>query len=104
MTEPVVLAEITWLTPEQGGRTHLPSGPRYVTVARFWDGADRDAEDSWSLIVEFIEPPAYGTARARVRLLVPEAPSEVLCPDCRFDLLEGHRVVAHGLIVSAPAS
>jgi|HubBroStandDraft_2_1064218.scaffolds.fasta_scaffold5360696_1 hypothetical protein len=57
MTESVK-ARITWLTPDQGGRSTLPSGLRNSTVGRFEAQGAEWKKNAWSLVVEFIESPA----------------------------------------------
>lgn len=88
--------KLHWLPREQGGRQVLPSGSRYVTVARFYNAR---IETDWSLVVDF-EPTASGSCdRANVKLLSPEAPAELLNHGNHFDLLEGSRVVAKGKVL-----
>jgi hypothetical protein len=94
-----VKARITWLTPDQGGRSTLPSGLRYSTVARFESQGAEWENDAWSLVVEFTEAPRFMPSHlAQVKFLVPEGPAELLTSGNGFDLLEGSRVVARGVI------
>lgn len=100
MTEPVN-AMIRWVPPERGGRKAPPAGPVYTTVARFEDDRDRWPDEAWSVVVEFVRP--YGTgggaAWAKVRFLADEAPADWLKPGARFELCEGRRVVAKGVVM-----
>jgi len=70
MTDQVVIA-LNWLTPDQGGRQVLPTGPTYTTVATFRQQSMEDwLGEAWSLVIEFLEPPAYGRkCRASARYL-----------------------------------
>jgi hypothetical protein len=95
------LARITWLTPEEGGRQLPPAGPRYIAPARF-EGQAAGAEGAkWSLVVDLISRP-FGSADwiAEGRFLVDEAPHEFLLLGDRFELYEGKKCVAHGVIIS----
>jgi hypothetical protein len=95
-----VKARITWLTPDQGGRLTLPSGLRYSTVARFAAQGAEWKRNAWSLVVEFAEVPRVAFSHvAQVKFLVPEGPVELLTSGGSFDLLEGSRVVARGVIL-----
>jgi hypothetical protein len=96
-----VHAMIRWMPRERGGRTVPPTGPSYTTVARFEDDRDRWPDEAWSVVVEFIRP--YGTGGdavwAKVRFLADGAPAEWLVPGARFELCEGRRVVAKGVVL-----
>ncbi|MHB1422454.1 MAG: hypothetical protein ACYC3I_04495 [Gemmataceae bacterium] len=95
------LARITWLTPEEGGRRTPPSGPRYSTPARFEGQAPGPEGANWSLVVDRMSQP-LGSADwiAEVRFLVDEAPHELLLLGARFELYEGKKCVARGVIIS----
>lgn len=95
------LARITWLKPEEGGRRLLPSGPRYSAPARFEGQAAGSEGANWSLVVDLMSHPSGSTDWiAEVRYLADEAPHELLLLDARFELYEGKRCVAHGIIIS----
>lgn len=91
---------ILWLPPERGGRASPPEG-RYRTTARFEDSRDRWPDAVWSIVVEPIKP--FGKASiamlSDVRFLSPEAPGELLTTGARFELCEGSRVVAKGVVL-----
>lgn len=92
---------IRWLATERGGRNAPPTGPRYTTVARFEDSRDRWPDEAWSVIVESIQ--SFGdrpfATLAEVSFLSPQAPAELLTTGARFELCEGPRVVAKGVIL-----
>jgi hypothetical protein len=90
-----VKARIRWLLSHEGGRKTLPSGLRYSTIAYF-----ENAADAWSIIADFNEAPDQGTETiATICFLSMEAPTELLSPGNRFDLVEGERVVARGEVI-----
>lgn len=94
-------ALISWIGPEHGGRQHPPSGPRYVTVARFEED-EKWPESAWSLTVDFLRK--FDDPRlllAEVAFLVQEAPHQLLHDGSRFTLLEGRRFVAKGVILAS---
>jgi hypothetical protein len=100
MTTPM-RAIIRWIPREQGGRQSPPTGPRYSTVARFEDERDKWPAEAWSLVAEFIHsyPPNGEVTLVEVRFLSDEAPAELLRPGVRFELCEGRRVVAKGVVL-----
>jgi hypothetical protein len=92
---------IRWMSAAEGGRNHPPEGPTYSTVARFEDERDKWPREAWSLIVEPVKSFGQGgeAVLANVRFLVDEAPRELLRPGARFELCEGRRVVAKGVVL-----
>lgn len=96
----VVRARLVWISKEAGGRQALPSGPIYSTISRFVEQGARWEDQSWSLIVRFMEGrPTSAETVALVQFLSPQAPHELLHLGSRFELLEGRRVVAYGEVV-----
>jgi len=94
-----VSAKLQWVRSEKGGRQAPPSGSHYSTVARFEQQRDTWREDAWSLVIEWTESPDASLAhRVDVRFLVEGAPEHLLVTGNRFELLEGERVVATGVI------
>ena len=94
----VAKAVISWVPAAKGGRKQPPTGPVYSTVARFTDDPDWPAR-AWSLVVRKLK--AYGGGRfwfAQVEFLVDAAPHDLLRPGARFDLDEGRKLAATGLI------
>ena len=77
MREKSVKAKVCWVKEEAGGRQSPPSGPRYVTVARFDEEKDKWPNEAWSLVVDFRDSPDESLCMiADVRFLMPEAPVE----------------------------
>lgn len=94
-----IKAELHWLKPEEGGRRQLPSGPKYVTVARFAGQEKTWTKETWSLVVEFIEAPDKAfDHRVHVSFLA-NGPAEYLQTGKTFELMEGAKPVAHGRIL-----
>ncbi|MEO6435554.1 MAG: hypothetical protein ABIP55_07300 [Tepidisphaeraceae bacterium] len=96
-------ALVSWVPAAKGGRKRAPAGPMYSTVARFADDLNWPAE-AWSLVVRKIRD--YGGGRfwfAKVEFLVDDAPHGLLKPGARFDLYEGRKFVATGLVRGAQA-
>ncbi len=97
----MVQAKIQWVPAEAGGRRQLPHGSGYSTVARFEDDAASWPGVAWSIVLERNEPAdAALETVAAIRFLVSDAPSQLLRPGSRFELFEGHRVIAHGQVLS----
>lgn len=95
-------ATIEWKTKEEGGRLKPPHGegvPPYATIVRFMEPNDPwPPESAWSLVVEKkaeLDPHHWV---ANIRFLVENAPKERLKPGQRFELYEGNRCVASGVI------
>lgn len=93
-------ALIRWLPPERGGRKSPPTG-QYRAVSRFEDSRDRWPEAVWSIVVDPVRSVGDQNLAilAEVQFLMPEAPSELLTEGARFELCEGYRVVAKGVVL-----
>ncbi len=101
MTNVIAKAEIEWVPENEGGRASPPPGPRYITVARFEDEKEKYPEEAWSLVVDFNPPQdELGPFNAHVRFLADEAPSHLLRPGSSFELYEGRKLVARGVVAS----
>jgi len=97
----IQLARITWLTPEEGGRRLPPSGPRYTAPTRFESQPPGPEGANWSLVVDRM-PQSPGSMEwiAEVHYVAEEAPHELLLPGACFELYEGKKCVARGVISS----
>lgn len=96
----IVEAELQWLTPAEGGQQSPPSGPKYTTIARFESQKESWLKEAWSLVVEFVDPPdASLSHRVRVNFLSERGPESLLEPGNSFELMEGVRPVARGMII-----
>jgi len=95
-----VKSRICWVKKEAGGRERPPAGPRYSTVAQFADEKDKWPRESWSLVLEFSDPPDETLCMiADVSLLNPDGPTNLLHHGSIFDLFEGNRLVARGEVL-----
>lgn len=98
-----VQAKIYWLSAQEGGRSHLPTGLRYVTVATFNGDNTNETSAVWSFVVESSAPFQQSVWNfVTVGFLNSEdAPQHLLKPGQRFQLREGRRMVATGEIIEA---
>lgn len=96
-------AIIRWLSAEQGGRSSPPSDARgYVCPPRFISHQAEYQGQAWTLrIVD--STPLHGpeVIDATVEFVFEEAPHHWLAEGERFELMEGWKVVARGVIVPA---
>ena len=94
-------AFISWIATDEGGRQKPPTGPRYATVARFEDDP-KWPHEAWSVIVQFRKSFRDGRyVHGSVEFLADAAPRHLLKEGSRFELLEGPRRVAKGVILPA---
>jgi hypothetical protein len=97
-------ARIHWFRWDQGGRVTLPAcegDPPYATVVRFKNSNEPwPPSVVWSLVVEKLRvfESEYDWI-VRVRYQFPNAPSCELQPGREFELLEGGRLVAEGILL-----
>jgi hypothetical protein len=95
-------ANLQWLTPEEGGRPFPPKGPLYSSVGRFPNQKCDWTKDAWSLNIEFVDvPDSTLSHHVRVTFLTDGAP-DILQPNCSFELMEGRRLVARGIVAAHP--
>jgi len=94
-------AQIRWLRADESGRRQPPPGPRYSTVARFEEQTEAQwMNEAWSLVLELQgRPDASGQQFATVRFLSDDGPTKWLQPSSKFDLYEGNRKVAEGIVL-----
>jgi translation elongation factor EF-Tu-like GTPase len=95
VSAPHAEVELSFLTPEQGGRTRpFRTGyrPPFYYEGRYWDAFLHFETDGW------IEP--GNTVRASVSFLTPEAHRDALFPGKEFELRDPPaRTVARGRIL-----
>jgi hypothetical protein len=95
------LARLRWLSEKDGGRTRLPAA-RFVSPVRFESQRSRWPRDAFSLVMEFTsQPDAERSHVVTVHFLVEAAPHELLSAGQEFDVLEGDRLVATGLVLGS---
>jgi hypothetical protein len=91
-----VIAKVQWVSPQEGGRTSLPTGKKYATIARFPEDTGTWLQEAWSIVLECDEPPAAqgNPSLAKARFLARQAPVDRLKPGRAFELYEGNKKVA----------
>ena len=89
-------AKVNWVPREEGGRSALPTGTRYVTIGRFPEDGEKWPDGGWSVVLDFSTPPSEQgvTSFGRASFLMEKAPHERLRPGRSFELYEGLRKVA----------
>ena len=97
-----VRAIIRWVPASRGGRNHPPTpAVGYSAPARFESDPD-ESRGTWSLrLLEAAELHGPEVISARLAFLAPNAPSELLVEGERFELMEGRKVVAKGVVLPA---
>jgi hypothetical protein len=97
-------ARVVWKKPDEGGRKSPPAGvgtPPYATVVRLLDCDEPwPPMNAWSLVVDKVS--TIGDEYhwlADVRYLMSDAPHNELILNRRFELYEGAKCVAAGVIV-----
>lgn len=102
-------AIIRWVPAARGGRSHPPQPVTgYATIARF-ESDSRGERGWWSLQVASASCLREAEViDAQVRFLAAEVPADLLTEGQRFELMEGARVVAKGVVLpprlAAPAT
>jgi hypothetical protein len=93
-------ARVLWFKEAEGGRVAPPAGPKYSTVARFYENAGNWPDVAWSLVLEWASPADTNDAMiVDVSFLSPDAPETLLHPGAIFELYEGKRCVARGEVL-----
>ena len=85
------LGVIHFLTKEEGGRQHPPTGEVYYATTYI----EQLPQPNWSIIIEFEEPMKAGEYRAlcQVRFLVGHAPAYILDELHELKVYEGAKIV-----------
>jgi hypothetical protein len=92
---------IHWIPIEEGGRANPPGGSVYSTVARFEDD-EKWPHEAWSLVIRVGRSFKGGRyTHAKMEFLAEDAPQHLLKEGARFELLEGRKRVAKGVILPA---
>ncbi|KHF45564.1 hypothetical protein MINT15_07810 [Saccharomonospora viridis] len=104
---PLALATVTWLPPEQGGRrSGPPSAPVYASTTTFRTGDAVESEPGWpatdprtvSVLLQRIDPTPQTTELVKVGFLAPELARPYLHEGAELVILEGPKQVAHAVI------
>jgi len=93
-------AVILWIPASRGGRSQVPSPMAGYTAPARFDSDPQQKLGSWSLRI-FTGKKLKGNKviDARVGFLADDAPGNLLQPRAKFQLLEGSRVVAKGVVL-----
>lgn len=85
-------ARVTWLSSNEGGRSSLPDGRRYVTIGKFPQDGPEWPDGAWSVVLNFDPPPSVqgSPSVGEVAFLMDTAPQDRLRKGQRFELFEGH--------------
>lgn len=100
MKEPQYHAWISWLSPKKGGRDAVPLSRSRADV-RF-ENQKTWPEEGWTLVIDSVK--TFKNSRlqvVRIDFLVDEAPHHLIVAGTRFEILDGARVVANGMVVDA---
>ncbi len=92
-------AMISWVSADNGGPPAAARRPVLFDRCAFGRGR-KGAQKSWTLVVDF-EKHFKGSrlTLAKVRFLVKDAPHHLLHGGSRFELFEGPRRVAKGIVL-----
>ena len=102
MTNAIVI--LSWVPHAKGGRKAPPVPPAdnpdywYSTIVRF-DSDPQWLKGTWSLVL--FPKKIWGDGRfwvAEASFLMENAPIDLLSAGARFEMLEGHQVVLHGMV------
>ncbi|MCH4202443.1 MAG: hypothetical protein LKF69_01570 [Bacilli bacterium] len=93
-------ARIKWLSKEEGGRQFLPSFDKYGAVIKVKKPSAPIEKIFWSLIIENQEQIGAFETISDVFYLTDDAPDN-LRKDVEFELYEGNKLVANGIILYA---
>ena len=93
----IVNVIVEWLDKKA---LNLPSGIKYITVAKFYDEREWEKE-AWSVVLEFdVSPKQQGNpSKGKAYFLVPNAPQELLISGIVFELYEGAMKTAKVIVI-----
>lgn len=95
----VVKAQITWIAHENGGKKNPPvPGTRYCPIVVF-DAMDKNKNEFWSADFICTEVDARMNSIVDFTFLVDDAPMSYLVKGNKFELFEGNKKVAFGIII-----
>ncbi len=100
--QPIVTAEISWLSLEEGGREKLPAGI-YAATAKFSEQSD----EFFSVVLRQVHGVRLGfpfPMKYDLDFFAPELVVDKLSPDTKLWITEGPRTVAQGEIISVNAA
>lgn len=92
------LARICWLSEEQGGRKSLPFGTKYVPILKLEEDV-LGFEENWSAYIFNKKSLSENETISEVEYFSEFAPDN-LQEKVRFQLYEGKKIVANGIILN----
>lgn len=92
------IAQIQWLSYDQGGRKSLPSGNTYYPIIITEGNVFDPQKECWSVIVSDMQTIDTLKTISKIQYLSEKAPKN-LFPKTKFMLYEGPKLVATGIIV-----
>jgi translation elongation factor EF-Tu-like GTPase len=101
-----VSAKVYFLSPEEGGRKQKvdlrdPQGPRYRLLADFGFGYTEDGYKMHCAAQVMLDKPGTIDLGAEQTVLIAfQCPDQAVKPGARFDLSEGPKIVARGIVLS----
>lgn len=95
----IAKAKITWISKENGGRKNPPEpGIRYCPIVVF-DVLNKNKDGFWSADFICTEVDEKMNSIVDFAFLAEDAPIELLVDGNRFELFEGNKKVAFGIIL-----
>ena len=89
-------AHVSWIPFEKGGREkNLPQNAKYCPIIVFPNGK---AKGTWSAEILTNSINDSNESIISISFLFPDAPFELLKPGAEFELYEGNKLVAKGMI------
>jgi hypothetical protein len=112
IAEPAAFAVVTWLAPEQGGRSSgPPTAQVYAATCIFPLGDDREVYSEWpkgaeqfSILLEEIDRLPDGNRVCKVGFLAPDLVQPFVKPGADVLVMEGPKIVASAVIREVVAS
>ena len=90
-------AHVSWVPFEQGGREkHMPKNTKYCPIIVF-PGEKMDGTWSAEILTDSVNDNNESTID--ISFLFPDAPFDLLKPGAKFELYEGKKLVARGVMV-----
>ncbi len=92
-----VVAKVSWLSFEEGGRKKIPpKGTRYCPIIKV---NNVNLHGEWSVDFMCTEIDQNRKCVVRLGFLSPKAPIQLLVKDTGFELFEGNKKVARGVVL-----
>ena len=90
-------AQVTWIPHDKGGRQkHLPNNTKYCPIIIF---PEAKTDGAWSAEILTNSINDNNESIIKISFLFPEAPTNLLKPGEKFELYEGAKMVASGILI-----